>query len=120
MADMRKYASGLLRPEDLQGGTRTEKIVNVYINERLNAPILTFESGDEMVAWNSICRVLTREYGYEDSDWIGHTIELSIGFYTNKDGEQKENIILKTVTSRDEKQEIKKPVHKDMDDEIPF
>jgi len=123
MADMKKYASGLLRPEDLNGGARQEKIVNVYISDKLNAPILTFESGDEMVAWNQICRVLVRAYGSEDSDWIGHTIELSIGTYTNKDGETKENIQVKAISSRDEKDEAtKKPpaVRKDLDDEIPF
>ena len=120
MTDMRKYASGLLRPEDLQGGTRIEKIINVYVNERLNAPILTFESGDEMVAWNSICRVLGREYGYESDEWVGHTIEISIGIYTNKDGEQKENIIVKPVSSRDQKDKEVVPRSKDLDDQIPF
>jgi len=120
MADMRRYASGLLRPEDLNGGSREEKIVNVYVSEKLNAPILTFESGDEMVAWNQICRVLTRAYGYEDSDWIGHTIELSIGHYTNKDGEQKENIQVKPITSRDQKGEVTPPRNQDPNDQIPF
>jgi len=72
------------------------------------------------VAWNSICHVLVREYGGQDSDWIGHVIELSIGYYTNKDGEQKENILVKAVTSRDEKGEVKKPIDKDLDDQIPF
>src|SRR5215471_11505131 len=115
MADMRKYASGLLRPEDLHSGSRQEKIINVYVSEKLNAPILTFESGDEMVAWNNICRVLTRAYGYEDSDWIGHTIELSVGTYTNKDGEQKENILLKAISSRDSKEELP-PLKKALDD----
>jgi hypothetical protein len=119
MADMRKYASGLLRPEDLRSGMRNEKIINVHISEKLNAPILTFESGDEMVAWNSIARVLTRAYGFEDSDWIGHTIEISIGTYTNKDGEEKETINIKPVTSRDDKDQ-QVPVKKDLDDEIPF
>ena len=120
MVDMRKYASGLLRPEDLHDGNRTEKIVNVYISEKLQAPILTFESGDEMVAWNNMCRVLTRAYGFQDRDWIGHTIELSLGNYVNKDGEHKETIVLKTVSARDEKEEVKAAVHKDLDDDVPF
>jgi hypothetical protein len=120
MADMRKYASGLLRPEDLHNGNRTEKIVNVSISDRLNAPILTFESGDEMVAWNNIARVLTRAYGYQDTDWIGHTIELFIGTYTNKDGEQKENIQVKAISSRDQKEDVKPPLNKDLDDDIPY
>jgi hypothetical protein len=119
MVDMRKYASGLLRPEDLHDGNRTEKIVGVSISDKLGAPILTFESGDEMVAWNNIARVLTRAYGYQDTDWIGHVIELSIGQYTNKDGDIKENIQIKAISSRDQKEEVK-PIDKDLDDEIPW
>jgi len=120
MADMRKYASGLLRPEDLQNGPRTEIIINVYISEKLNAPILVFQSGDEMVCWNQMARVLVRAYGFEDSQWIGHTIELSLGTYTNKDGDIKENIQIKPISSRDTKEEIKVPVKQALDDEIPF
>jgi hypothetical protein len=119
MADMRKYASGLLRPEDLRDGPRNEKIINVYISEKLNAPILTFESGDEMVCWNNMARVLGRAYGFQDTDWLGHTIELSIGTYTNKDGDQKENIVIRAISTRDQKDEVVS-VAKDLDDSIPF
>jgi len=119
MADMRKYASGLLRPEDLNGGSRQEKIINVQINDKLNAPVLTFESGEEMVAWNSICRVLVREYGSQDSDWIGHTIELYLTQYTNRDGDVKDTISVRPITTRDQ-QETVAPPPKDMDDSIPF
>jgi hypothetical protein len=119
MADMRKYTSGLLRPEDLNSGKRQEKIINVHISEKFNTPILTFESGDEMLAWQNICRVLARAYGFEDSDWIGHTVELSIGIYTNKDGEQKETLVLTPISSRDKKEEVKQ-IDKALDDEIPF
>jgi hypothetical protein len=120
MADMRKYASGLLRPEDLHGMEPQQyKIINVYVSEKLKTPILTFEGGQEMVAWNNICRVLGRAYGFEDSDWVGHTIELSIGIYKNKDGEEKENIQVRPVSSRDDK-DVQVPINKALDDEIPF
>jgi hypothetical protein len=118
MVDMKKYATGLLRPEDLQSGTRNEKIIAVYISEKLNAPILEFDSGESMVAWNNIARVLGHAYGYEDTDWIGHTIELSLGSYTNKDGEEKGTIVVKPMTSRDSKEIV--PIKKELDDEIPF
>jgi hypothetical protein len=119
MVDMRKFASGLLRPEDLHDGNRTEKIVGVSVSDKLGAPILTFESGDEMVAWNQIARVLGRTYGYQDTDWIGHVVELSVGHYVNKDGEQKENIQVKAISAPEEKQEVK-PIDKDLNDEVPF
>jgi hypothetical protein len=91
----------------------------VYVSEKLKVPILTFESGDEMCAWNNIARVLVRAYGSQDTDWIGHLIELSVGNYTTRDGETKENILVKAITARDEKQEVT-PIAKDLDDEIPF
>jgi hypothetical protein len=119
MADMRKYASGLLRPEDLHGGPQQFKIINVYVSEKLNAPILSFEGGQECVAWNNVCRTLTRAYGFEDTDWIGHTVELSVGTYRNKDGEEKENIQVKAVSSRDNKDQTV-PIAKDLDDQVPF
>jgi hypothetical protein len=129
MADMRKFASGLIRPEDLHDGSRQERIINVYISEKYKVPILTFESGDELIAWNNIARALVRSYGYEDTDWVGHVVELSLGNYTNKDGETKENIVLKPISSRDcgsnggpqrvDPAKLPKPKD-DMDDEIPF
>ena len=119
MTDMRRYASGLLRPEDLHDGPRQEKIINVYISEKLNVPILTFESGEEMCAWQNIARVLTRAYGFQDTDWLGRIIELSVGTYTNKDGDQKENIVIRAISTRDQKDEVVS-VAKDLDDSIPF
>lgn len=121
MANMKKYASGLIRPEDLHStGPRQERIVNVTINDKLNAPILTFESGEEMVAWNNVARVLARSYGFEDTDWVGHVIELSISTYTNRDGEEKETIVVKPISARDDASKPQLPLKKDLDDEIPF
>jgi len=60
MVDMRKYASGPIMPDDLRDGPRQGRIINVYISEKHDVPVLVFESGDELFAWPSIARVLTR------------------------------------------------------------
>jgi hypothetical protein len=131
MADMRKYTSGLIRPEDLRDGPRQERIIDVYISEKFDVPVLVFESGDEMLAFAGSGRALAKAYGFESDDWRGHVVELSLGHYTNKDGEEKEIINLKTITSREgssnggpqrtDPAKLPAPSRKDeLDDTIPF
>jgi hypothetical protein len=128
MANMKKYTAGFVLPEDLHDGPRQERIVNVYESDKHQAPVLVFESGDELIAWRNIARAMARAYGYNDADWKGHVVELSLGNYTNRDGEAKETVVLKTISSRDgdggigapqrvEPAKLPKP---DLDDEIPF
>src|SRR5262249_54514181 len=101
MVDVRKYTSGLIRPEDLREGPRQERIINVYISDKFDVPMLVFEGGDEMLAFAGSGRALAKAYGFESDDWRGHIVELSLGSYVNKDGETKETIVLKPITSRD-------------------
>jgi hypothetical protein len=101
MVDVRKYTTGLIRPEDLHSGPRQERIINVYISQKYDVPVLVFESGDEMLAFAGSGRALAKAYGFESDDWRGHVVELSLGSYTNKDGEKKEIINLKPITARD-------------------
>lgn len=134
MVDVRKYTSGYIMPDDLRDGSRQERIVNVYISEKHDVPVLEFESGDQLIAWASIGRVLARAYGFESDDWRGHVVELSLGTYTNKNGETKDTIVLKPISSRDgnanggpqrvDPAKLPAPVRRDrkddLDDEIPF
>jgi hypothetical protein len=94
--DMRKYTSGFIRPEDLNDGPRQERIINVYISDKYDYPVLEFESGDQLSG-----RALVRAYGFESEDWRGHVVELSLGTYTNKDGETKETVVLKPISQRE-------------------
>jgi hypothetical protein len=133
--DVRKYTSGVVMPEDLHDGPRQERIINVYISEKHDVPVLEFESGDQLFAWPNIGRVLVRAYGYESADWVGHTVELSLGTYTDrKSGETKETIIIKAISSRDgsnnggprrvDPAKLPAPVQRtpsqDLDDDLPY
>jgi hypothetical protein len=136
MVDVRKYTSGVVMPEDLRDGPRTERIISVYINEKHDVPVLELESGDQLFAWPSIGRVLARAYGYETDDWRGHIVKLSHGTYSDrKTGETKDTIIIEAVSSRDgtgnsgvqrmDPAKLPAPVARrtladDLDDEIPF
>jgi hypothetical protein len=133
--DMRKYTSGVVMPDDLRDGPRQERIINVYISEKHEVPVLEFESGDQLFAWPGIARPLVRAYGWESSDWLGHTVELSYGTYIDKKtDEEKGTIVLKTISSRDGSANggpqrvdpvklpapVKRGVASDPDDGIPF
>jgi hypothetical protein len=135
--DMRKYTSGFIRPEDLHDGPRQERIINVYISEKHDCPVLEFESGDQLIVFSnsSNVRALARAYGFDSNDWLGHVVELSFGTYTNKDGEAKETVTLKPISLREgvasnvgetpkcvipPAPSAKRTLGDDMDDEIPF
>jgi len=125
--DMKKYAAGLILPEHLHDGPRREVIINVYVSDKHDCPVLVFESGNELFAWRSIAGVLARAYGYDSDDWKGHTVELSLGTYVDKNGETKENIVLKAISPRDSTGNSGEPqradpakLAKDLDDQIPF
>jgi hypothetical protein len=137
MVDVRKYISGPIMPEHLHDGPRIERIINVYISEKHDVPVLEFESGDTLFAWGRIGQTLARAYGYETDNWRGHTVKLSLGSYVDKKtGETKENIVLETISSRDgnaadgnpqgvDPAQLPAPVARrsikdDMDDSIPF
>ena len=135
MVDMRKYASGYVMPDDLRDGPHLEQIIHVYISEKHKVPVLEFESGDQLLAWPNVGRVLVRAYGYESDDWRGHTIELSLGSYIDrKTGESKDTVVLKPISSRDGGTNggpqrvdpaklpapVKRDAKNDMDDDLPF
>ena len=132
MVNVKKYATGLILPDDVRGGARQERIINVYISDKFDVPVLVFESGDEFLCWPSNGRVLAKAYGFESEDWRGHVVELSLGTYTDKkDGQIKDTVILKTITSRDgssnnggpqraDPAKLPRTVDKDMDDSVPF
>src|SRR5262245_57351298 len=102
MVDARKYSAGFIMPDDLRDGSRQERIIHVYISEKHDVPVLEFESGDQLLAWPSVARVLVRAFGYETDGWVGHLVELSLGSYVDrKTDETRDTVILKAISSRD-------------------
>src|SRR5262245_59317920 len=101
MVDARKYSAGFIMPDDLRDGSRQERIIHVYISEKHDVPVLEFESGDQLLAWPSVARVLVRALGFETDGWVGHLVELALGSYTTKDGETKDTVLLRVISSRD-------------------
>jgi hypothetical protein len=135
MVDVRKYTSGFIMPDDLRDGSRQERIINVYISEKHNCPVLEFESGDQLIAWPSVSRPLVRAYGWESNDWLGHIVELSYGTYIDKKtNEEKGTVILKAISTREGSNNggpqradpdklpapVKRGIEDDPDDTMPY
>src|SRR5262245_18221577 len=134
MADMRKYTSGFITPDDVREGPIEARIINVYISEKHDVPVLELDSGDQFLAWPNNGRKLARAYGFNDKDWIGHLIRFAFGTYVNRDGETRRTVNLTAISSSDGNasngappasgsDKLPAPVtttKNDMNDEIPF
>ena len=130
--DMRRYGAGPVKPDDVRDGPRQEKIVVVSINEKFDCPTLHFESGDQFLLFNTNARAMNKAYTSESNNWLGQTIELSLGFYTDYRGEKpedKETVVVRPISVRQpspdnggKKGAIALPPSRadDLDDEISF
>jgi hypothetical protein len=124
--DMRRFARGFIKLDDVRDGPRQEKIAAVLMNERFDCPALEFESGDELLLSNTNARVLSKAYGWESNDWLGQVVELYVGTYMdNKEGKEKEMVSLRPISVRqpspDNGGTKALPSRRDdLDDSIPF
>jgi len=131
--DMRKFGSAFIKPDDVRDGPREERIVNVYESDKYNCPVLDLESGDQISLNNTNVRTLCKAWGVESDDWIGQTVQLELGYYSDwrKDPpEQKETVVVRAISTRqpssgdDGAKPLPPPTPRlsrsDLDDEIPF
>jgi hypothetical protein len=135
--DVSKYmAKGFIKPDDVRSGPRQERIVNVYPSERYDCLVLDLESGDQLSLNPITTRVLGKAHGTESNHWRGQVIELSCGTYKNKDGEEKETVLVKPISlpkhvgansksptladNETARAAMPTPTSIDLNDEIPF
>ena len=125
--DMSKYGRGFVSVDDVRDGPRTEKIVEVIINEKFDCPELVFESGDTLVLFSANQRAMRRAYGTNSNDWL-QTVQLGLGHYVdNKDGQEKETVVLKPISVRQpsadnggNKASLRPARRDDFEEEAPF
>jgi hypothetical protein len=131
--DMRRYSSGFIKSDDVRDGPLQAHIINVFISEKYNRPVLDLDTGDQFTVNATNNRVLCKAYGPNSDDWRGHVVEFSLGHYKdwNTDPpEEKETVALKAISSREggadngasqriDPAKLSAP-RNDMDDEIPF
>src|SRR5262245_15495498 len=101
--DMRKFSSGFVKPDAVRDGPLQACIVNVYISDKYDRPVLELDNGDQFTVNATNNRALCKAYGYDDREWRGHTVEFSLGHYKdwNTDPpEEKETVVLKAISPR--------------------
>lgn len=129
--DMRKYASGFIKPDDVRDGPRTDKIINVFISEKYNCPVLELESGDQFLVNNTNTKILNKAWGWDSDDWINQIVEFSLGHYKDwraDPPEEKETVAVRAVSPRQPAADdggtkavaAPRPRASDMNDDIPF
>jgi len=131
MVDIRKYASGFITADDVREKPIEAHIINTYISEKHDCLVLELDSGDQFYVWPGKGRALTRAYGFESTDLIGHLVRFEHGTYTDrKDGQIKETVNVVPVSSRDgggdgpkraDPATLPKPaLNDDLSDDVPF
>jgi hypothetical protein len=129
--DTRKYASTFIKPDDVRDGPRQERIVNVYESEKYGCPVLELDSGDQFSVNATNCKTLNKAYGWNSDDWIGQTIELSLGHYKDwraDPPEEKETVVVRAISARQPSPDnggakatpVVQSSRRALDDEIPF
>jgi hypothetical protein len=129
--DMRKYSAGIITSDDLHDGPQTEKIINIYENEKHKCAVLEFESGNQLYLWGNLARVLYKAWGYDSGDWLNQEVELKLGHYLDKKAvppTEKDCIVIRAVSPAKPKPNGGTPVpalsaadkRGDMDDDIPW
>jgi hypothetical protein len=98
--DMRKYGSGPVKPDDVRDGPRREKVADVSINDRYDCPVLHFESGDSLMLSPPNSRAMCRAYTTDSNKWLEQEVELTLGHYMDKKGEEKETVVLSPISVR--------------------
>jgi hypothetical protein len=130
--DMRKFSAGVIMPEHLHDGPRTEKIINIFEHDKHGCAVLEFESGDQLYLWGNLARVLYKAWGHDSEDWLQQEVELKLGHYLDKKTDpptQKDCIDITAVSPAKQKANGGAPVpalskiagkRNDFDDEVPF
>src|SRR5262249_30072762 len=79
--DMRKYATGFIKPDDVRDGPLQDRIVNVYESEEFQRPVLELASGNQFIVNNTNCAILNRAWGWKSEDWLEQDLEFLLGHY---------------------------------------
>ena len=122
MADMTKFAgASFIKVDDVRAGPLRETIAAVGMG-KYDKPELTFVSGNMLSVNATNVRVLIRNYGKYDSDWVGQTIELYLG-ETVYNGTKQESVLLRPISTppaNEAKGGSNGAARDGMDDAIPF
>jgi hypothetical protein len=79
----RKYASMYVKPDDVRDGPIETRIINVFEEEKYKRLVLELETGSQFALNGGNTNTLIKEWGSDTDTWIGLTIMLELGEYTD-------------------------------------
>jgi hypothetical protein len=137
--DARKYASRYVKPDNVRDGPIETRIVNVFEEEKYGRLALELETGSQFSLNDGNAQALIKAWGYDTDVWIGLTLLLELGDYTDRREDppaKKETVRVRAIsptpgTTQNGSAPAAKPlppsrtastksVKDDLDDEIPF
>jgi hypothetical protein len=126
--DMRKYSTDFIKPDHVRDHPLQAVIINVFISEKTNRPVLDLESGEQFTVNATNSRALCKAFGNDSDGWINQTIELSLGTYrdwSSASHQEKETVVVKAISSREgtnggQRTDPALPAPPADGDEIPF
>jgi hypothetical protein len=77
--DMREYASTYIKPDHVRDGPIQTRIVNVFVSEQYDRPVLELETGSQFTLNDGNTNTLIKAWGHNSDDWIGKELELLLG-----------------------------------------
>jgi len=79
--DLRKYATGFIKPDHVRDGPLLDRIINVFLSEKTQRPTLELASGNQFTVNNTNCAILNKAWGWRSEDWMNQDLELALGHY---------------------------------------
>jgi hypothetical protein len=122
---MKKYAATeFINLEHVRDQPRKENIIDVIPEGSYKKPVLKFASGTQFSLNGTNVGIMIKEFGDEDDDWVGCTIELYAG-KLKYNGALQDSVLIRAVSlpAPGKKPERAPPAPEDksgFDDEVPF
>jgi hypothetical protein len=99
--DVKQFAAGPIKPDQVRDGPVVAKIINVYESEKYNVPVLELDNGDTFLLNATNTRILAKAWGFETEAWLGLEVEFSLGSYKDWRSDppaDKETVVVRAIS----------------------
>lgn len=99
--DLRKYATGFIKPDHVRDGPLLDRIINVFLSEKTQRPTLELASGNQFTVNNTNCAILNKAWGWRSEDWMNQDLEFALGHYHDwKEDKECETVVVRPISPR--------------------
>jgi hypothetical protein len=99
--DMRKFATGFIKPDDVRDGPLQDRIIGVFESEKFQRPVLELASGNQFTVNNTNCAILNKAWGWNSEDWLDQELEFTLGHYKDwREDKECETVVVRPISPR--------------------